>query len=184
VYGRDLLREAPAVRSLVGLLGHANGLYGDLTAAENLRFALQMLGGRPDPATVGRALEEVGLAREAHERVRTFSAGMQRRLALARLRLTGPRLLLLDEPYSAFDAEGIERVHALLAETRAAGGAALLVTHDLARAGQVVDRVLRLEAGRVVMLELDANTGEHAAGRDGARGRLAVGGGRVAELGA
>ena len=152
VYGRDLVREPDQVRPLVGMLGHANGLYGELTAAENLRFALEMLGLPADAATIAGALDEVGLGPEARERVRTFSAGMQRRLALARLRLKAPLLLLLDEPYSAFDPEGIERVHALLAETRARGGAALLVTHDLARARPVVDRVMRLDAGRAVPL--------------------------------
>jgi heme exporter protein A len=173
VYGRDLLREPHAVRPLVGMLGHTNGLYGDLTAAENLRFALRMLGHPADAATIARALDEVGLGREAHERVRTLSAGMQRRLALARLRLKAPLLLLLDEPYSAFDPEGIERVHALLAETRERGGAALLVTHDLARAQPVVDRVMRLEAGRAVPVGVGlddavANLDE----RGGARGGL------------
>ena len=175
VYGRDLVREPHAVRPLVGMLGHANGLYGDLTAAENLRFALRMLGLPSDGATIARALGEVGLEREAHERVRTFSAGMQRRLALARLRLKAPQLLLLDEPYSAFDPEGVERVHVLLAETRARGGAALLVTHDLARARSVVDRATRLDAGRLVPAdaELDA--------REGARRRLALGAHPLAE---
>ena len=173
VFGRDLMREPHAVRQLVGMLGHTNGLYGDLTAAENLRFALRMLGLPSDAATIARALEEVGLEREAHERVRAFSAGMQRRLALARLRLKAPELLLLDEPYSAFDPEGVERVHALVAETRARGGAALLVTHDLARAHPVVDRVTRLDAGRVVSVDFDeAAASRDAAPRDAARARL------------
>jgi heme exporter protein A len=178
VYGQDLLRAPHAVRPLVGILGHANGLYGDLTAAENLRFALRMLGLPADAATIAGALDEVGLAREAQERVRTFSAGMQRRLALARLRLKAPLLLLLDEPYSAFDPEGIDRVHALLAETRERGGAALLVTHDPARARPVVDRVMRLEAGRGVPVDFEepaaAPDGRNGA-RDGARRHLAFG---------
>jgi heme ABC exporter ATP-binding subunit CcmA len=149
VHGFDLARDAGIVRPFIGMLGHTNGVYADLSAEENLRFTLRMLGRPADSATVARALAEVGLAREASERVRTFSAGMQRRLALARLTLQAPLLLLLDEPYGSFDAEGIERVNEMIQAGCARGGAALVVTHDPARAERVVDRIVRLEEGRI-----------------------------------
>lgn len=149
VFGSDLLRDAAGVRRHVAMLGHATGLYEDLTAEENLRFAARMTGMAHDRSTLTALLAEVGLERERSDRVRGFSAGMQRRLALARLRLRAPRLLLLDEPYNTVDEEGTALVNRLLTDTRAAGGAAILVTHDLTRGSTVVDRVARLVDGKV-----------------------------------
>jgi heme exporter protein A len=150
VFGRDLVDEADAVRECVGMLGHASGLYDDLSAAENLRFAQRMYGEPAAPAAIAAALEAVGMLKRASERVRGLSSGMRRRIALARLLLRRPRLLLLDEPYNTFDAAGVAVVDTLIRETARAGGAALVVTHDLARsAGASYDRVLALDAGRV-----------------------------------
>ncbi|MDQ3949495.1 MAG: ATP-binding cassette domain-containing protein, partial [Gemmatimonadota bacterium] len=104
VFGRDLVDETDAVREVTGMLGHATGLYDDLSAAENLGFALQMYGEAPSAASIDRALEAVGMREHASERVRGLSSGMRRRIALARLLLRRPRLLLLDEPYNSLDA--------------------------------------------------------------------------------
>lgn len=149
VFGHDLVQGAPRIRELVAVLGHAPGLYSDLTARENLEFSLRMAGRSAAGREVEQALERVGLASEADELVRTFSAGMQRRLALARVLLRRPRLILLDEPYAAFDADGIARVNAVLAEHKAAGGAAIVATHDPVRAAPVVDRFWAIERGRI-----------------------------------
>lgn len=148
VLGYDLVREAAAIRGQLGVLGHSPGLYGDLTARENLHFALRMLGHASKPAAITGALEAVSLEREADTRVRGFSAGMQRRLALARILIHRPQLILLDEPYASFDPSGIELVNGFLAEHRARGGTAIVATHDLARASGVVDRVFELQDGR------------------------------------
>lgn len=153
VYGYDVVREADLVRAQLAMLGHAAGVYEDLTAAENLRFALEMLGRPASGPAIAAALAQVGLAAEARTRVRGFSAGMHRRLALARVTLQAPRLLLLDEPYSALDAEGIALVNALVDRTRMQGGAAVLVTHDLARASGVADRWARMDGGRLALVE-------------------------------
>lgn len=150
IFGHDLIAEADDVRSRIGLLGHANATYPDLTAAENLGFTLRMLGRAVDPRFVDTALGAVGLAPQANVRARGFSAGMQRRLALARLRIVDPQLVLLDEPYSSLDPEGTELVSALIADVRQRGGAAVVVTHDIARAMKLADRILALVDGRVV----------------------------------
>ncbi|HEX7051033.1 MAG TPA: heme ABC exporter ATP-binding protein CcmA [Longimicrobiales bacterium] len=149
VFGYDLRRDAARVREHVGLLGHAPGVYGDLTAAENLRFAARMAGLAADDRAIAHALERVGLAREADVRARGFSAGMRRRLALARIVLRRPRLLLLDEPYASLDDDGVARVDAILAELKSAGHAALVATHGDPHARGVVDRVLSLAGGRI-----------------------------------
>ncbi|MGQ0815753.1 MAG: heme ABC exporter ATP-binding protein CcmA [Gemmatimonadota bacterium] len=149
VFGNDLVEAADNVREQVGVLGHHAGVYDDLTAAENLRFSMRMYGLDVSAAALKRALDEVGLAAERKERVRGFSAGMRRRLALARLMLRPPRLLLLDEPYAAFDEHGVEQVNAYVRKIVADGGAALIATHDFARVGMVTGRVVRIEDGRL-----------------------------------
>lgn len=154
VFGHDLVRETDAVRELVGVLYHSAGVYGDLTARENLAFARRMWGRAPAVA-VDAALEQVGLAEVADERVAGFSSGMTRRLALARLLMRPPRLLLLDEPYASFDEDGIRLVNRVVRETAARNGVVLIATHDPERSSAVVDRVLRLEAGRIVAGEAD-----------------------------
>ncbi|MGQ0561439.1 MAG: heme ABC exporter ATP-binding protein CcmA [Gemmatimonadota bacterium] len=149
VFGNRLVDDADEVRELIGMLGHHAGLYDDLTAAENLRFSMQMYGLDASRARIDAALDEVGLGHESRERVRGFSAGMRRRLALARLLLRPPRLLLLDEPYAAFDQPGIEQVNAYVHRIVEAGGAAVIATHDLGRVSALAGRVLRIEDGRI-----------------------------------
>jgi heme exporter protein A len=149
VYGNELVKDADAVRECVGVLGHHSGLYDDLTALENLRFAVRMSGMSVASERLLQALHDVGLADDARERVRGFSAGMRRRLALARLILRPPQLLLLDEPYAAFDQHGIDFVNQFVRNTAARGGAALLVTHDPARASEVTHRMVRIADGKI-----------------------------------
>lgn len=150
VYGLQLVREADQIRERIGVLGHHAGVYDDLTALENLRFAMRMYGLQRTPAQLIAALESVGLAQDVNERVRGFSAGMRRRLAFARLCLRSPRLLLLDEPYAAFDADGIRLVNDYIRRLVHEGGAALIATHDPARAGQVASRSVTIVDGKIV----------------------------------
>lgn len=148
VFGKHLVRDAVEVRAHIGFLAHSPGLYDDLTASENLIFAARMLG--VSETRIPVALERVGLAREANERVRGFSAGMQRRLALARMTLGSPGLLLLDEPYNNFDPQGIELVNEVIQDARRAGGAALVVLHDRRQGERVLDRIVELGRGAVI----------------------------------
>jgi heme ABC exporter ATP-binding subunit CcmA len=147
VGGLDIVRDASLVRARVGYLAHTPGLYEDLTARENLRFAADMLG--LSYTTVEESLERVGLAHVAGSRVRGFSAGMQRRLALARLIMRKPSVLLLDEPYSNLDEEGVELMNSVIGDIIRSGGAALLALHELAPARAILDRTLTLLEGRV-----------------------------------
>lgn len=147
VHGLDVVTQAPAVRGLIDFLPVAGGVYLDLTALENLRFCARM---RALPAAddeLAEALARAGLAAVADERPRTFSSGMLRRLALARLIVTRPRLALLDEPYAGLDAEGRDLLHRLLAEAREQGRTAILATHEQERATALADLVYRLERG-------------------------------------
>jgi heme exporter protein A len=111
-------------------LGHETALKGDLDASENLRFACA-LRSPPDAAQLRNTLERVGLAGlDPHQPVRSFSAGQQRRVALARLSLWNARLWLLDEPASNLDAAGQKLIADLLQSHVQAGGMAVLATHQ------------------------------------------------------
>lgn len=147
VYGCDVKKQGDDVRTHVGFFSHVPGLYDDLTARENLAFAATMLGF--PAADIDAALERVGLTHVTNERVRGFSAGMQRRLSLARLILQRPRLLLLDEPYNNLDVAGIALMNSFIRELNAAGGAAVVVLHDLVPAQGVLDRTVIIREGRV-----------------------------------
>jgi heme exporter protein A len=151
VFGHDLAREPDEVRAVTGMLGHATGLYDDLSAAENLAFAQRMYGSPPSPALIERALDAVGMRGHARDLVRSLSSGMRRRVALARLWMRRPRLLLLDEPYNSFDPAGVALVDTLVRDTADAGGVVLVVTHDLGRSAAAAGykRVVTLSAGRV-----------------------------------
>ena len=147
INGCDVVRAANDVRAQVGYLAHVAGLYDDLTARENLRFAADMLG---VPHThADDALSKVGLESVAGERARGFSAGMQRRLALARMLLHRPSVLLFDEPYANLDAEGVGLVNAVITGIVAQGGAALIVLHEQAPAARVLSRTITLASGRI-----------------------------------
>jgi len=160
VNGLDLVREASSVRGEVGYLAHTPGLYDDLTARENLVFAADMLG--LPHTVVDDSLERVGLSYAAGDRVRGFSAGMQRRLALARLVLRNPRVLFLDEPYSNLDAEGVVLMNSVINGIVRAGGAALVALHELAPAKSMLDRTLTLVDGRIEAAQSGRGIRDHA----------------------
>lgn len=147
VMGYDVIGDAARVRESVGYLAHSPALYDDLTARENLEFATDML--NRDRREAIAALERVGLTGVRDQPVRGFSSGMQRRLAIARLMVIRPSVLLLDEPYSNLDASGVELVNGFIAELVGDGGAALVVVHEVAPALGILDRTVRIVEGRI-----------------------------------
>lgn len=147
IYGTPVAEAPDQARAQVGLMSFQPGLYDDLSARENLLFASRMLD--LQAPNLDAILERVGLLREADERVRTFSSGMQRRLSLGRLLLQSPRVLLLDEPYNSFDRQGIQLVNEVVLQVRDAGGCALIVLHDRHIAEAILDRVVRLRQGLI-----------------------------------
>ncbi len=149
VDGLDVDRDAAAVRERVAYLSHATGLYDDLTARENLDFAAAMLGTADASARVTRALDDVGLAPRAADRVGGFSAGMRKRLALGRILLGSPSLVLLDEPYAALDADGMDLIDQLVGAWRAVGVTVLVASHAVGRLEPFLDGRVVLERGLV-----------------------------------
>jgi len=146
--GRPLRRDDPQVRRAVGLVSHQTLLYDDLTLHENLTFAARLYG-LPAPAAAARAaLDEAGLGPRADESPRRLSRGLAQRAAIARALLHRPRLLLLDEPFTALDAAASERLRAELGARRQLGLGIVLVTHQLAEAWEVATRIAVLVEGR------------------------------------
>jgi heme exporter protein A len=150
VAGLDPARDGTRVRQRIGFLSHRTLLYEDLTAEQNLRFYARMYDLDDGPACVQDLLQRVGLATRRHDLVRTFSRGMQQRLALARAVLHRPQVLLLDEPYTGLDPLAAQALTGLLAELTGEGCTTLLTTHDLGRGLEVGRRVVVLARGRLV----------------------------------
>jgi heme exporter protein A len=119
---------APAPRPVY--LAHANALKDDLTVGESLRFLLHLAGGRVDGPAVDVALARFGLTSRRDAFVRTLSQGQRRRVALARLAAQRELLpWLLDEPFDALDAAGVDVLAALIAEHARRGGSVVLTSH-------------------------------------------------------
>jgi heme ABC exporter ATP-binding subunit CcmA len=146
VFGHDLVRAAPEVRRKVAYLSVFGGSYPMLSAAENLALAARLYGRDVD---LDELLEQVGLTAAGDKLVRTFSSGMKKRLALARLLLAEARLWLLDEPYAALDDEGKGLVDRLLVGARSQGRTVLVASHEVARCAPFVDAQLALDGGRL-----------------------------------
>lgn len=151
--GREIRPGLPPELRGVGMMFQDYALFPHLTVAENVRYGLA---GRRRPqaeAVAAARLAQVGLAHRAAAYPDTLSGGEAQRVALARALAPGPRLLLLDEPFSNLDRRTRDRVRAdTLAVLRAAGATALLVTHDPEEAMEVCDRIALMRAGRVVQV--------------------------------
>ncbi len=148
--GRPLKEKVrKELRSRIGFLSHQTFLYGHLSARENLSFFGSLYGVDNLQDRVERLLDEVGLTRTGRRQVETFYRGMQQRLALARVLLADPSLLILDEPYTGLDPEGSATLTRVLGDLKEAGRALLLVTHDIEACLGIADRLAVLVKGRI-----------------------------------
>ena len=148
VLGHDLAdrRQARALRPRVGLLGHATGLYDELTVADNVRFWGRAAGASADD--IAGALTACGLdGRLADLGVARLSAGQRRRTSLACLVARRPELWLLDEPHAGLDQGGRDLLDGLVRGAVAAGATVLLSSHELDRAEALAHRVVTLVGG-------------------------------------
>ncbi len=148
--GMDARTAGPGLRGRLGLLGHDLYLYPELTARENLAFFARLYGLDDAPARVERALAQAGLADRAGDAVSGFSRGMRQRLALERALLHGPRLLLLDEPFTGLDDASGHALVTRLRGLRDEGAIVIAATHDLDLAEGLLDEVAILREGRLL----------------------------------
>ena len=150
-YGEADARTAgPQLRARLGLLGHDLYLYPELTARENLAFFARLYGLADVRGRVDRALAHAGLLDRADDAVAGFSRGMRQRLALERALLHGPRLLLLDEPFTGLDDASGHALVTRLRGLRDEGAIVLAATHDLDLADGLLDEVAVLREGRLL----------------------------------
>ncbi len=155
VLGHDLVHDQRAVRRQVGLLGHHGGLYDEMSAVENLRFALKAARTPIDRA--GPALETMGITgRLESTPVGSLSAGQKRRVALAVLVARDPQLWLLDEPHAGLDAEHRDLLDRLIVEAVARGGTVVLASHEADRAGPLAHRIVTVAGGTVSAVDARA----------------------------
>lgn len=133
----------------IGLIGHHPMVYESLTALENLRFFARMYEVR-EPSPIDVMLRKVGLQYDQHGFVRHFSRGMKQRLAIARMLLHDPELLLYDEPFTGLDAEGQDLLLQIVREMQEAGKIQFVITHHPEELDIITFRELRLRWGQMV----------------------------------
>ena len=148
VLGLDLATQRDAIRPRVGLLGHRNGLYRDLTVTENIRFWGATIDASDEE--VAAAMKRLGVdGRLSDVLVGKLSAGQARRTALACLVARRAELWLLDEPHAGLDADGRDELDALLRQAVSSGATVIVASHERERAGALADRVVKVVAGHV-----------------------------------
>ncbi len=147
VAGYSLPNEAAQVRARLGVVSHMPLLYPDLTAEENLRFYARMYGLEDQSARITEVLEMVGLEKRRADLVRTFSRGMQQRLAIGRAVIHDPEVMLFDEPYTGLDQDASEMLDEVLKSVAARGRTVVMTSHDLARAEDLATRFDILSRG-------------------------------------
>ena len=145
--------QSAAIRSLVGLISHQSMLYGALTARENVEFTARLYGvGDPRGAAVD-ALARMRILHRADTPVRALSRGMQQRVSIARAIVHGPRVVLLDEPFTGLDDAGAAALTEALGELRGGGATLVLVTHNLAEGLTLATHAAIMKEGRLVRVD-------------------------------
>lgn len=149
IAGYDLAESASQLRRFIGLVSHKTLLYDDLTADQNLRFYARMYDVPDAPDRIELVLNQVGLWGRQHDPVRTYSRGMQQRLAIARSILHNPPILLLDEPDTGLDQHAADMLSELLRAVDVSQRTILMTTHNLERGLALGDRVIILARGKI-----------------------------------
>jgi heme exporter protein A len=142
--------------SQTGFVGHATMVYDELTAEENLVLFARLLGIAKPAARAATLLAEVGLAERRSSLVRAFSRGMRQRMAIARALLNEPAVLLLDEPATGLDPQGVSWLAEALRGMRDARRTIVMSLHGESEISSLATRAVRLEAGSVMA---DTRTG-------------------------
>lgn len=159
--GHSLAEEPTPIRRIIGFISHNPLLYLDLSAYENLKFYSQLYQVANLEEVIDRLLEKVELSHRRYDLVRTFSKGMQQRLAIARTLLHQPQLLFLDEPHSGLDPHAVDILDGLLSEIRK-DHTFIMVTHSLEKGLDLATQAMILDQGKIIFNqkseELNAKT--------------------------
>jgi heme exporter protein A len=147
IAGYSLPNQAAQVRQKLGVVSHLPLLYGDLTAEENLKFFGKMYNISNITPRIGEVLNLVGLAHRRKDLVRTFSRGMQQRLAIGRAVLHDPEVMLFDEPHTGLDQDACDMLDKVLRDVGARGRTVVMTSHDLGRVEDLATRYDVLSKG-------------------------------------
>jgi heme exporter protein A len=150
INGYRLTGAANQLRRFIGLVSHKTLLYDDLTAEQNLRFYARLYDVSNAKNRIETVLNQVGLWGRQHDPVRTYSRGMQQRLAIARAILPNPPILLLDEPDTGLDQHAADMLSHLLSAVGVSQRTILMTTHNLERGLSMGRRVTILAKGKIV----------------------------------
>ncbi|MFQ5598317.1 MAG: heme ABC exporter ATP-binding protein CcmA [Nitrospiria bacterium] len=141
ILGLDGNRARAKVRESIFLIGHGSYLYDDLTVKENIQFSIGIRGWNPTDRDIKKALDRVGIGRFSHLRSRYLSAGMKKRLSIAKALLIRPKVLLLDEAYASLDELGIGMMNECIRNFTQKGATVLITSHNRAKTAEVAHRV-------------------------------------------
>jgi heme exporter protein A len=150
INGSNTKEESTKTRSQIGVISHQTFLYDNLTAYENLEFYGRMYGVKNLKERIFDILNEVGLEFSLNDPVRTFSRGMQQRLAIARATIHQPEILFLDEPYTGLDQQAIEILNSVLHKFNIKDRTVFMITHNFEQGLDLSDKVLIISKGRIV----------------------------------
>ncbi|MEY4632982.1 MAG: cytochrome c biosis ATP-binding export protein CcmA [Actinomycetota bacterium] len=146
VLGIDVTSQREDIRARVGLLGHSNGLYLDLTVEQNVEFWAATVGA--SKAEIASAMKRMNVdGRLSTVKASQLSAGQRRRTALASLIVRRAEIWLLDEPHAGLDAAGRDELDGLLRDAVAAGATVVLASHESERASGLATRIVTVDGG-------------------------------------
>ena len=146
-------KKSSLLKKKIGYLGHESFLYNSLTPLENLIFYAKLYKVKNEKEKASELLKTVGLHYFKDVPIRSFSRGMIQRLAIARVLLADPEVLLLDEPHTGLDQEAISLLNGLIKEKQDKGIAVLLISHDFEQVMNICDKALVINKGKIVSFQ-------------------------------
>ncbi|MDY6931706.1 MAG: heme ABC exporter ATP-binding protein CcmA [Halobacteriota archaeon] len=153
INGFDINEDQENVRGQIGVISHNTFLYEDLTAQENLEFYAELysIGKEEAEEKIDQLLRKVNLRLRAHDIVGTFSRGMKQRLAIARMVLHDPNILILDEPSTGLDVKSRNIFYEIVKDLHSTGKTVLLATHDLKELEILCDKLAIMNGGKILL---------------------------------
>lgn len=148
--GELVKKNSPQVKQRIGFLGHESFLYNNLSPLENLKFYGKLYKVKDLDRKATELLKEVGLYLFRDMPIRSFSRGMMQRLAIARVLLPDPDILMLDEPHTGLDQEAVALLNTIIKNKRDSGTSILIISHDFEQVHALADRVAVLRKGKIV----------------------------------
>lgn len=148
--GKLIGKNSADVKRRIGFLGHESFLYSTLTPLENLKFYGKLYKVKDLESKAAKLLKEVGLHLFRDMPIRSFSRGMLQRLAIARVLLPDPEILMLDEPHTGLDQEAVAMLNDIIQKKRESGTSILIISHDFEQVHALADRVAVLKKGKII----------------------------------